>query len=158
MEDELEGPARRAFRREASQSGSQPFSAYQLVRSLPFLRARRSTQWDRAVKFPIGQCTFLYDFDAITGAIDLGILSPGETLAINYFMTAKVSGPATFSGAIAALNDPFSCSDDALPPVPSSRFTELTPVPAPTSALLFGPALLVVARRLCRAGARNASA
>ena len=90
-----------------------------------------------------GQCTFLYDFGEIAGTINLGVLTPLESLAVNYFMTATVSGPATFTGAIAALNDPFFFSDDPLPPVPRPAFVELAPVPAPSTAILLGSALLV---------------
>ncbi len=90
------------------------------------------------------QCTFLYDFGDIAGTIDLGILSPGEGLAVNYFMTATVSGPAAFTGAIAALNDPFFLAGDPLPPVPRPAFVELAPVPAPSSVILLGSALLLV--------------
>jgi len=98
------------------------------------------------------QCTFLYEFDELAGAIDLGVLSPGEAIAINYFMTANVAGPAMFSGAIAAINDPFFFSGDAVTPVARPAFVELAAVPLPGSAALLGSALLLAARASrCRA-------
>ena len=64
-----------------------------------------------------------------------------------------VSGPATFTGLIAAVNDPFFPSGDPVTPVPRLAFVELAPVPAPSSTVLLGSALLLATAVSNRAAA-----
>lgn len=91
-----------------------------------------------------GACTFLCEFPEYFGFLDLGQVAPLTAKCIAYTLTANVAGPAAFTDAIAAINDPFFFSSDPVSPVNAVQFVELAPVPVPTPVALFASALALL--------------
>ena len=58
----------------------------------------------------ITSAVFGYDFDSVTDIIDLGIFNPGETVTVEYQMTASVVSGGFELGGRAAVGDPFDLS------------------------------------------------
>lgn len=88
-----------------------------------------------------GACTYLYEFPAITGTLSLGFFpapispfAPSFARTVTYTLFTEVAGDAKFTGAIAALNDPFVFSGDPVQGV-LNQFTA-TPVPLPPALLM----------------------
>ena len=102
-----------------------------------------------------GDCTHLYEFPAITGTLSLGFFpapssaaAPTFARTLTYTLFTEVAGDAKFTGAIAALNDPFVFTGDPVQGV-VNQFTS-TAVPLPPALLMFVPAiglLSIVARQ-----------
>jgi hypothetical protein len=88
-------------------------------------------------------------FPEYAGTLDLGVLSPGQTIQVEYIMQARATGFASANIAIAAINDPFFFDSDLVMPGAPAMFRTVA-VPEPTSLIfcLAIPALLGIHRRL----------
>lgn len=102
--------------------------------------------------------TYLVEFPSFEGHVDLGTFAASDILTVEYTLQARAWGPAQFSSAIAAVNDPFLlATDPVLQGAPLRLTTTGVPggsseVPEPASVLMVAPALGLIglARRRTR--------
>jgi hypothetical protein len=57
--------------------------------------------------FAGGGSVFGYDFQSRSDTIDLGLVGPGESITVEYEMTATVSTGGNEAGGLATIGDPF---------------------------------------------------
>ena len=76
---------------------------------------------------------FGYDFDSVTDVIDLGSFNPGETVTVEYQMTASVVSGGFEVGGRAAVGDPFDLSG-----TPGFTGDLVTNTPVPVEDKSFG--------------------
>lgn len=96
--------------------------------------------------------TYLVEFPEFFGTLDIGTVSAGSPLTVDYQIQARAKGLAVFNHAIAAINDPFTVTTDPIrqgTPI-TVTFTDsaVEPVPEPSTAILLltGAAIFALRR------------
>jgi hypothetical protein len=94
--------------------------------------------------------TYLYEFPAFSGHVDIGFVPANLPLRVEYTLQARASGQISFNSAIAAVNDPFLVDTD---PVQQGipLVVTVTPVPEPSTCILCSLGIAAItSRRLWR--------